>query len=166
MAWVIGILALLVLIICLLLLSIIILEVDTRVPQAALRWGVIANAKIWYAGEWWLKLQFPFYRKTFRIADMKSKRTKRKAIIEKEKPKKRRKLNLIIKKIYRVIKSFQVSEWKLALDSGNYVTNAQIYPLNFFPKVFKHLFINFNGENYLVLKVSNRAWKMLYNYLK
>jgi len=166
MAWVIGILTMLVLIICLLLLSIIIIEVDTRVPEAAVRWGVIGNAKIWYAGEWWLRLQLPFYRKTFRMADMKSNRLKRKTIIEKEKPKKGRKLKLVVKKIFRVMKSFRVSEWKLALDSGDYVTNAQIYPLNFFPKVFRHLFVNFNGENFLVLKMSNRSWKILYNFFR
>jgi hypothetical protein len=166
MAWVISISAMLVIIISLLLLSIIIIEVDTRIPQAALSWGVIGNAKIWYAGEWWLMLQFPFYRKTFRMADIKSKQKKRETWPKKEKPKKRRKLSLMIRRIYQVIKSFRLSEWELAIDSGDYAVNAQIYPLNYFPKTFRHLFINFNGENFLVLKMSNSPWKVLYNFLK
>src|ERR1022692_3406082 len=104
MIWLIVFLALVFLILCLALLSIIILEVDTRIPELQVRLGSIINARIWYAQEWWIKIQMPFYWKTFRLADIHSKRSNKKISIKKKKTKKRRMLNKLLKKMPRVAK--------------------------------------------------------------
>ena len=75
-------------------------------------------------------------------------------------------LNKLLKKMPRVAKTFRVSEFRLAIDTGDYIRNAQLYPLNFLPHGYQHLFVNFNDENFLVLKIINRPWKILYGFLR
>ena len=161
MIWLIGILALIFITLCIILLSILVIEIDTRIPQAGIRWGTIGKARIWYDEEWWLSIQLLFYRKIFRMADIKNKpaKTKNEA---KNKTKKTGRVKNILKRMSRTIKTFQVVEWKLAIDTGDTVRNAQLYPLNFFPKIYNHLFINFTNENFFVLRITNRPWKILY----
>lgn len=72
----------------------------------------------------------------------------------------------MLKKIIRVIKTFRVTRWQLAVDTGDYVRNAQLYPLNYTKYTFNHLYINFTGENYLTLTIRNRPWKIIYALLK
>ena len=63
-------------------------------------------------------------------------------------------------------KTFRITEWKLALDTGDYSLNAPLYPLNFLPYTINHILVNFQNENYLALKVRNRPWKILIVFLK
>lgn len=76
------------------------------------------------------------------------------------------KIRQLLKKAVRIIKTFRVTEWRLAVDTGDHTRNAQLYPLNFLPGTFRHLQINFRDENYLVLKIRNRPWKILYAFLR
>ena len=76
------------------------------------------------------------------------------------------KTTLLLKKIIRIIRTFQVTEWQLAVDTGDHSRNAQLYPLNFLPGAFPHLQINFRDENYLVLKTRNRPWKIVFAFLR
>jgi len=69
-------------------------------------------------------------------------------------------------KAARMARTFHILEWKLAIDTGDYTRNAQLYPLNFMPGAFSHLQVNFRDENYLVLKISNRPWKIVYAFLR
>ncbi len=66
----------------------------------------------------------------------------------------------------RVLRTFRVTEWRVAIDTGDYARNAQLYPMNFLPYAFKHLDINFRDENFLVLRIRNRPWKMIYAFLR
>jgi len=97
---------------------------------------------------------------------MKSKPKKIKDTAKKKKPKRRMELRPLLKKIVRIIKTFRVTEWRLAIDTGDHTRNAQLYPLNFSPRTFRHLYINFSDENYLLLKTRNRPWKILYAFLR
>jgi hypothetical protein len=166
MLWLIGIILFLLLILCWLLLSNLVIAFDTRTPKAEIQWGTIGKACIWYEDEWWLKIRILFYQKTIRISDIKSKAGKRKIVDEKKKPKKKFYLKFSLAKLFRLINTFRITEWKLAIDTGDHTRNAQLYPMNFFPSVFRHLYINFSNENYLVLKIKNRPWKMLYALLR
>jgi len=133
--------------------------IDSSKAMASLRWIGIGRAFVWYEDEWWLSYRILFYSKKIRIADM----AKPKASIRK--PHKRRK-RPSWKKMIRIVKTFRVIEWKLFMDTGNYLLNAQIYPLNFMPKLNQHLFVNFNDENEAYLKIRNRPWKILLAFLK
>ncbi|MGZ8557234.1 MAG: hypothetical protein ACXWWC_02820 [Chitinophagaceae bacterium] len=166
MIWLLVVLASLLIFLGWLLVSPVELEIDSRIPNAKLRWASAGKAVIWYDDEWWLSMRILFYKKTIRFSEIKRKPKKIKEAAAKKKPEKRVKRNRPLKKIVRMIKTFRVTDWKLALDTGDYTLNAQIFPLNFFPYTFKHLLINNSDENYLVLKIRSRPWKMLYAFLR
>ncbi len=166
MVWISGLLLLLILLLCWLLLSALNIELDSRVPRAGITWGAIGNAKIWYEETWKMQIRVPFYKKTFNLAELK--RKPRKLVPEhfERKVKKRRNLRRVLKMIIPMAKTFRITEWKLALDTGDYSLNAPFYLLNFLPHTIHHIHVNFQDENYLVLKVTNRPWKMLIVFLK
>jgi hypothetical protein len=146
-----------------LLFSRIVVEVDTRIAKAELRWQGIGTVKVWYEDGWLLSMKVRFYQKTFRFADM-----KKKSKTLKDRPRKKRNKRAgtmrMLRKTIKVIKTFRVIEWRLAIDTSDYSSNAQLYPLNFARRNFGHLNINFRDENFLVLKIHNRPWKILYAF--
>lgn len=100
-----------------------------------------------------------------RFSEMKKKPAKT-GRLKKEKTKKKVKPRRMLLKAVNMAKAFRIIEWKLAIDTGDYVRNAQLYPLNFVPGFFNHLGVNFCDENYLVLKIVNRPWRILYTYMR
>ena len=149
-----------------LIFSPLVLEIDTRMPQAAIRWIRIGKARVWYDNEWWLSFRIFFYRKTIRFSDIKSKTKRIKAAKPKEKRKRKMRISRLLRKMIRVLKTFRLTEWQLAIDTGDYCLNAQLYPLNYLPHAFEHLHINFAGKNYFVMKMKNRPLNILYAYLR
>jgi len=141
------------------------LEIDTRIPAAQLRWRGIGSCRIWYEQEWLLYFQVLFYHKSIRLGKAKTKK-KKTLIKKKKKPAKPSNVKQKVKKGIRVVRSFTVLQWQLAIDTGDYTCNARLYALNFNPSLYQHLSINFNDQNYLFVRIRNRAWKMLYAYLK
>ncbi|MBS1511600.1 MAG: hypothetical protein JST86_12210 [Bacteroidetes bacterium] len=166
MLWVAGILIFLVLAIVLLLLSVIELVVDTRIPMAGIHFGVWGSARIWHKDGWLLYLHVPFYHKTIPLTGSIRKGSKA-APVHKDRPlKKRIPLKKVLKKSTAVLKTFSVDEYTLAVDTGDFTVNARLYPLNFLPGARNHLFINFHNNNFLVLKLHNYPWRMLYALLR
>lgn len=166
MIWLIGIVTLLLAIAGWLLFSQIRIVIDTRVPEAGIRWVSIGTARIWYDEEWWLGIHVLFFRKTIRLTELKSKTKQLKDHTGKKKPASRVKPRRMRKKLIRLLNTFRVNEWQLAVDTGDYTQNARLYPLNFLPFTADHLSVNFRDENYLVVKVSNRPWRMIVSYLR
>jgi len=166
MIWLIIVLFSLIALLYGLLISSVELEVDSRIPFVRLRWYCIGQAVIWYDNEWWLSMRIVFYKKTICFSELKSKPKKINDAATKKKPKRSMKIRRMLRKMVRVVKTFRVTEWQLAFDSGDHTRNAQLYPLNFLPTTFKHLHINFRNENYLVLKIKTRPWKIVYAYLR
>jgi len=165
MIWVI-ILIVLISFISWLLISPVVIKVDTMIPMTELRWVSIGNVRIWYETEWWLSFRILFFQKTIRFSEMKRKSKKIKDTASKKKPKKKIKISRMLKKLTRVIKTFRVTEWQLAIDTGDSTRNAQLYPLNYLPYTFEHLRINFRDENFLLLKIRSSPWKILYAFLR
>ncbi len=165
MIWIIGIIIFFLFILCWLLLSPLVIKLDTRIPGTAVYWQGIGAAELWYDEEWYLNMQLLFYHKTFRMNELGKKTAKKKSSPKKKKAKKMNR-SLLVKKIIRVLRSFRVTEWKLAIDADDYTLNAQLYPLNFIPLTVEHLQINFSGENYLLLKIKNSPWKILYAWFR
>jgi len=165
MIWIIGTIIFFLLILCWLLLSPLVMELDTRIPGAAVQWLNIGHAELWYDEEWFLSMQLLFYHKTFRMDELRKKSPWKKALPQKKKTKKMSKSRMAMK-IFHVLQSFRVTEWKLAIDTDDYALNAQLYPLNFIPRTVEHLQINFAGENYLLLKIRNSPWKILHAWFR
>jgi len=163
MVWLI-IVTILFLLILWLLISPLLIEIDTRVPRAEMRWQSIGHATASYDGEWWLSFRVLFYHKTIRFTEIQAKPHKKKN--RQKKSEKTVPVNRMLKKIATVLKTIHVTEWQLAIDSGNYILNAKLYPLNYLPHTAEHIHVNFTDENYLVLKARNRPWKILYAFLR
>ena len=166
MTWLLTILLALCILLAWILLSPVVIEIDTRVLRAQIRWFGIGHAKLWYDDEWQFSFRVLFFGKTVRLADRKAKPSKKKITAGKKKPKNRKTGSArVFKRMVKVLRTFRVEEWKLAIDTGDYTRNAQLYPLNFIPFNRKHLYINFNNRNYLVLKISNRPGRIVLAFL-
>jgi hypothetical protein len=157
---------LLLLIIIWLLLSPIELFIDTKVSELYVRWIGIGRAMIVYEKEdWWLKVQFSLFKKKWSLIEMVTKSTKKGKKAKPTRKKTIKKKNWL-PKILNMLKTFRITKWQIAIDSGNNVINAWMYPLNFFPYTYQHLFVNFNEENYLALIIRNVPLRMLYAWIK
>lgn len=166
MIWVIAIVIFLLFVLLLFLLSPLSMEIDTRIPVASLYWQNIGSAAIWYDDKWRLSMRLFFYSKTMSIHELKNKPGKKKTTLQKKKLRKKGSRFQKVKKLLRVLQTFRVTEWKLALDTGDFTRNAQLYPLNFIPYAAEHLHINFTGETYLLVKIRNRPWNILIAYFR
>jgi len=166
MIWFIIILGFFVLLVCWLLVAPFELEIDTIHAQAIINWISIGSVRIWYEEEWRFSMQLFFFHKTMTFSQMKKGPKKTTTTIEDGKQKKKLKPKSILKKITQVISTFQITEWRLAIDSGEYNLNARLYPLNFLSWTAGHLFINFQGNNYLVAKLRAQPWKIALAFIK
>ena len=102
------------------------------------------------------EVQGIFLRKRNTTAKYKGRKKKQ----EKSKRKKRNPRKMM-RKFLAVMKTFRVPVWRISIDTGDYVYNAWLYPLNYFIGT-EHCQINFHEENYLVLELRNNLARMLY----
>ena len=162
MTWILAIVILLLLLLSWMLVSPLILELDTR-SGARFTWTGIGRASVWYDGEWWMFFRVLFYSKTIKLSGHPAKKqSPPHAVVKKQE--RGRKVPFL--KIIRCIKTFRVEEWRLSLDTGDYPLNAQLYPLNFMRGLRGHLHINYMEENSLYLKIRNHPWKILYAFIR
>lgn len=142
--------------------------IDTRVPVIKLHWSGIGNAAVVYeSDEWWLKIRVFFFGKKWTIMHLiLPGKKKKKAQKEKAVKKKERTSHMSFSRAVYIIKSFTVTEWKMAMSSSDYTTNARLYFLNFIPYTRQHLFINFTDQNYLVIVARNNVWRIAYAFIK
>lgn len=95
------------------------------------------------------------------FADKKTRRKGRQ--IRREKNRGKRKLIL---KFLKMIKTFQIVQWEMAISTGDNAVNAWLYWLNFFPLTRRHVDVNFMDKNYLAIVIRNKVWRMAYAFLK
>lgn len=166
MIWLLGIIFFLVLFTCWVLFSTLVIQVDTRVKQADIRLGYIANASIWYDTEWRMGIRVLFLRRMFNLSGLKKSPAKRKPARRKKKTGKKRNTAQFMKKMIRVFRTFRITKYELAVDTDDYALNARLYPLTLLPYAYGHVRVNFNNENYLAFTIRNRPWKIVYAFLK
>ena len=106
------------------------------------------------------KVQDIFFRKRNTTAQYKR---KKKEACKPEKKKKQSAKNA--KEIFIGDKTCHVRAWRISIDTGDYVYNAWLYPLNHFIGT-EHCHINFHEENYLVLELRNNLARMLYVWVR
>lgn len=156
----------LVLILCWLLFTPVELQVDTRVPIVSLQWVSIGKATAIYENDkWMLKFRVLFFNKQWELERLifeKGKKRKTATRIAKQRKPGMKKL----RKFLAAVKSFQVIKCQVAIDTDDGLKNAWLYPLNFLPQTRKYCRINFDDENYLVLRIRNTLWKVAYVFLK
>lgn len=74
---------------------------------------------------------------------------------------------LSFKKIGRILKSFEVNQFYMDIDTGDCLKNAKLYPVcaccNFY--FGSQMFINFQGSNRLLLSIRNRPIRLIKAYM-
>ena len=140
------------------------LQIDTRIPEISFRWISVGKAKIVYEQDkWWLKISVFFF---FKQWDLEGLIFKPKKKVKKNRPKTKRGLSKWLRKLFNLIKTFRVTKWQIAIDTGDDVRNAWLYSLNFYPGIRRHFCVNFFDESYLLLEIRNAPWKMVYALMK
>ena len=92
------------------------------------------------------------------------KKASRKTIERPKKKVKKRELN--IGRILQIGRAFKIHEFELNIDTGNYVRNAQLYPLfGFLNHHIAHCQINYRGTNSLVLDIRSRPFTILKSFI-
>lgn len=125
--------------------------VDTRIPALYAKWAILKVTITYLNNEWRLCYSILFFKNTVTLARKAQPASKKNIATGKKKATSKRSLK--IKKMWRVIKTVRVTRWQLALDTGDWVVNGWLYPLNFLPALQHHVCINFKGENYLFLRL-------------
>ena len=140
------------------------LQIDTRTPEISFRWISVGKAKMIYEqGKWWLKISVFFFFKQWELEDLLFNPKKK---VKKTKPKITTGHSKRFRKLFNLLKTFRVTKWQIAIDTGDEVRNAWLYSLNFCPGSSNHFCVNFFDENYLVLEIRNAPWKMVYALMK
>lgn len=165
MLWI--ILSLIILLLLWILLSPLEFRIDTRVPVIMIQWTTIGSAVLVFENEeWQLKLRVLFFSKKWDLVQMIfADRKEKKKMPQARKEKKERKQMPVVK-FFKILKTFQMVHWEMALSADHYTVNAWWYWLNFFPLTRGHVQINFVDKNYLVLVIKNKAWRMIYAFIK
>lgn len=152
-----------------LLLSPLWIELDSSVPVGRVRWWGIGRAELRYEKEWMAKLRILFFKRTFYLE-----RTKKTGIARTKSKKRKQAKNtkpgipfrIMIKKIRRVLRSFIVEKWQVAIDTGDATLNARLFPLNWMPGLKGNLLVNFNGEEYFRCRIRNTGWRLLWAWFR
>jgi hypothetical protein len=124
----------------------------------------VGKAKLVYEQDkWWLRISVFFFSKEWDLSKLTYERKKR---VRKVKPKRRTKKPNWLRRLLNMGRSFRITRWQIAIDSGDGMKNAWLYPLNFHPAFRNHLNVNFFDENYLFLEIRNAPWKIIYALMK
>lgn len=148
------------------LLSRIEFQIDSRISRASIHWAGVGWVLFEYADEtWWIKIQVLFFRKKWPLSAILS-RNKKKGKPRAKRKKEHGRKQAGISKILRLIRSFKVVHWQIAIDTNDAVHNAWLYSLNFPPYLRRHIFINFQDINYFTLIIRNTVWRLLYAWIR
>jgi len=147
-----------------LLLAPVQLQIDTRIPEVYFRWITVGRAKLTYEQDkWWLRISVFVFSKEWDVANFTHQRKKR---ATKARPKRKKEKAGWLTRVLNVVKSFRITRWQISIDSGDGMTNAWMYPMNFYPAFRHHLNVNFSDQNYLFLEIRNAPWKIIYALMK
>jgi len=84
----------------------------------------------------------------------------------KSKKKKTRPRRIKLRKLVRVLQSFEVKRFALDMDTGDYVANAKMYPIFVLLNQYVASFhINFENRNRLVMDIRNRPYRVLKSFI-
>ncbi len=162
MIWIIIILFIL-LIIGWILVSPLELKIDSRIPEIIIRWRSIGRASVIYDNdEWWLNIHVLFFNKSWSLMQMIFADKKYKKKIKKIQGQRKKGRSKWIGKFFKIIGTFRISQLKIAIGSSDNTINAKLYPLNFLPLTRQYIRLNFIDENYLLLTIKNRPFRIIY----
>jgi len=110
-----------------------------------------------------IRLRIRFFGLQFFWYPLKLKRSRKRVENPNEKVKKRKPR---AQRIFQLIKAFKVYDFEMNVDTGNYVTNAQLYPVfGFFNHHIAKCQINYEGNNSLIIDIRSRPITVLKSFI-
>ena len=132
----------------------VILYVDTATDQYYLKLKGLSKASIEQHDKQLLKIKLSVLFLKFNIYPLKQLNLYKQ---KKSHHTKKKRTHMSISKSLQVLKTFKVERLFMDIDTGNYLLNAQLYPLVIFLNYNNGNFhINFQGRNQLVLHLQSR----------
>jgi hypothetical protein len=142
-------------------------EMDTRIPVIMIQWKSIGNATLFYEEEvWWLQIRVGFFSKKWNFVQMifADRKKRKKGVQSRKRSGAKKRMPLL--KFFKILKTFQIVHWEIAFDANDNAVNAWWYWLNFFPFSREHIHVNFFDEDYFVLVIRNKVWRIAYAFMK
>ncbi len=152
-------------VICFLLLTPLVVEVDSvrrkygiyyrGIAAIDLRWDEGLYLQLWVLG--WRKTIDPFGMRDQKPHEKKPQKPKRKRVA----------FSRIRRKLGHVLRSFTVKRFYVNVDTGDYPLNGLLYPLAGALSNERRTFhINFNGDVVVRIRIENRLGKILYAIIR
>ncbi|MCB9267459.1 MAG: hypothetical protein H6558_20745 [Lewinellaceae bacterium] len=143
------------------------IRADTYEDKYYLQWGGIGKAELIPAPEDILiRLRVAFWKKDFYPLHFSARKSEKK---EEPAPaeKKKRKRHFPFRRLIRVLKSFNIKDFRLEIDTDDFVWNAYLWPVvhNIAP-LRRHITVNFQGRNECRILIQNRIWRMAWAWLR
>lgn len=161
-----SIVIVLILLLGVMLWSPIFLCVDSTRQQYYFQWGRIGRVDILPGDEtlflrlrivWWTKNMDLLHPKTWSTGQDEPAKAKKKSG-----RKKGFRIKRMPRRMWRVLQSFQVQDFRLHLDTDSVIQNAYLYPVFFaLHSPRRDMQIRYDGESLIVLRVRNRIIRML-----
>ncbi|QHS58904.1 hypothetical protein [Chitinophaga agri] len=130
-------------------------------------WAGIGTADVWYSkGKWWLGVRILLIRKQWPLESIITSATRKRNTSPTRAKGARTKKRITAGKTLSLIRTFQVMQCQLAIDSNDVVLNAWMYGLNFLPDMRKHLYVNFQDINFFTITIRNKVWRLVYAWFK
>jgi hypothetical protein len=155
--------AILIALLIFLLLTPMVIDLNSETGKCELRWVGLGRMSIELREEAIL-LRFRLAGFTFYI-DPTEKRKKKKPRNEKQEVEKTRSkmtLKAVIRKSKALLKSFHLQTFHCDWDSGDFMLNSWLFPLaHWLDPSHRHWNINFNGRKALTVQLRNNGWRLL-----
>ncbi len=163
---VLGVLLLLLLILLYGLINPITVLIDSRAETIRLTWKGIGS--VWVLGEMSnpvIRIRMLGWQKNISLLDLRG--SSKKKELQKEKKARNRSWKrpdwLTFQLIVRLLKTFQIQQLRLDLDTRDYLQNAYWYPVFWgLSRGNRQFRINFQGKSELVLVITNHPWRLVW----
>lgn len=140
--------------------------VDTKSNSYFLKYGGIFKAILMEDKEELVKVRLRMAFLNFYFYPLKEIVKKKEAGKKLPQARSKRRKQMKIKTLGRLIRSFTIKQFNLNLDTGDCVRNARLYPLFVFLNRYRGGFhINYLGENSLLLRVENRPVRIIKSFI-
>lgn len=148
-----------------------VLELDTRRSVYRIHWWYLAQAHfVPTDGDLIIDGRILGFKKRWSLLKLFVQRRERKKRREAFGDHKKRRKHWSWRTVKRLLQSSTIHRFDVAFDTGNVMTNAMLFPI---AEVLRHnllsqhpgIRVNFNGDNHIDLKVSNRPSRIARAYL-
>lgn len=163
MMWILAVVGILILVLIMLLFIPIQLYINTTTNQYFARVGYLAKANLEGDTKEILRFRIRAFGYQFFLYPLKKKKHRKKIAKPKKKTKKKK---LKTRRLVQILNAFKLNAFELNVDTGNYVTNAKLYPvIGFANHHFANCQINYKGINYLVFDIRSRPFTILRSFI-